>query len=95
MYKVNINDIVKVKLTEHGKKIEREKNEKLNELISAFGGQVSEYKPSVDEDGYTTYQLWSLFGTFGSHMGLTQELPFETEIIITKAKPMNTKIQTD
>lgn len=64
----NINDIVKVKLTEEGKDI----------LAKAYGGNIPEffYKQYVD-DGWWEFQLWDLMQTFGSHLYNGQnKLPF-------------------
>lgn len=64
--KFNINDYVKVKLTEHGKKILKEKD----------------INNSVDENGYTKFQLWDIMNIFGEYCILGCDVPFETEIII-------------
>jgi hypothetical protein len=66
--KLNINNIVKVKLTEHGHRILR-------------GNPIAEYL-IADEDGYTEWQMWLLFHTFGNHLYSGCVLPFETEIEI-------------
>ena len=36
----------------------------------------------VDEDGYNTFQMWSLMNIFGKQIYMSEPLPFETEIII-------------
>ncbi|MFD1179223.1 hypothetical protein ACFQ3W_23420 [Paenibacillus puldeungensis] len=83
MIKFNINNWVKVKLTELGKEIEKKNYEALNEMLKQYGSKYSdEFKLEVDENGYTSYQLWELFEKFGSHVGIGKKQPFETEIIL-------------
>ena len=64
---VNINNIVKVRLNDFGKKIHNEKY---------F------YPARVDEQGYTSYQLWSFAHVFGPYLVLGMDLPFEAEVEI-------------
>lgn len=70
LVKLNINDTVKVKLTEHGKNLIKRRPEYYN------------WKLITDENGYSEWQLWHLFQTFEGHLGLGFTLPFETEIIL-------------
>lgn len=78
---MNINDFVKVKLTEYGKDILREKHENLRKRLP----KMWEYSgPIVDEEGYTKFQMWDLMKTFGPYMQLgNPQIPFETEIKIS------------
>lgn len=83
----NLNTWVKVKLTELGREIEKKNYEALNELLKQHGGKYNaEFKLEVDENGYTSYQLWELFKKFGAHIGLGKNLPFETEIIFIERR---------
>ncbi|MCM3701446.1 hypothetical protein [Paenibacillus macerans] len=86
MYKVNINDIVKVKLTEHGIKVLKEQ---YKEFYETFGVGLPDYEPNIDEHGYTSFQMHDLIERLGPCLGMCKPLPFETEIIITKAQSMD------
>jgi len=81
MKSFNINNIVKVKLTEYGKKmLERDHNE--------FWGSRGilrdhPYTPhQEDENGYVKFQLWNLMEKLGKYCGLGCEMPFDTVILI-------------
>jgi hypothetical protein len=79
----NINYKVKVKLLPPGIAHLKRKRQELNESIRKRGGiPFEEYVPKVDEDGYTSFQMWDLMHNFGHMMSLTSELPFETNIIV-------------
>lgn len=77
MYKkLNMNNAVKVRLSEAGHK-EMEKQH--NELYESVG---LEYRPFVrkacDDDGYSTFQLHKLMNTFGHLLTCgNPELPFD------------------
>ena len=71
MKKLNLNDVVKVKLTDLGKDIyyhqydeiiERQKAKGVCPIIPSF--------PKVDKDGYTEFQLWYFIQLYGSHIGM-------------------------
>ena len=67
--RLNLNDEIKVKLTEHGKDIYYHQYDRLN---TAFGREICKPKyPKVDENGYTTFQLWCFMELYGVHMGMT------------------------
>jgi len=75
----NINDQIRVKLTDHGRKIHREQFEELR----AFCKKTSEWKyvpPAEDENGWSSWQLWCLIDLFGAHVGMGCQSPFETNI---------------
>ena len=77
----NINEKVRVRLTETGlKQLEQEHN--------AIMGPMAErhpFKPpSVDADGYSEFQLWDLMLTLGKHCYMGPPLPFETEILLVQ-----------
>lgn len=79
---INLNDIVKVKLTDVGKDIYYHQNDDLNEEIRQRGGKPVEARmPKVDEDGYTSLQLWTLMNLYGPHIAAWKKLPFETNIL--------------
>lgn len=67
--RLNLNDNIKVKLTEHGKDIYYHQYDRTN----AFCGRelCKPSYPKVDEDGYTTFQLWCFMELYGVHIGMT------------------------
>lgn len=79
MIKVNINDVVKVKLTEHGIDILKKKHK---EFFDVYGVGSAEYEPKVDEQGYASFQIHRLIEELGPYVGIGKKLPFETEIIV-------------
>ena len=82
--KFNINDQVRVRLTEHGKQIERDTVEKINAPF--FPAQPLRPKVEAD-DGSTTWQFWSLMATFGPHLSNGAEPTFvnnEIELVFKK-----------
>lgn len=70
--KFNISHIVRVKLTERGRRI-------LAEMT--FPHAVEE-----DSEGFSEWQLWVLMETFGPHIHLGSDLCFETEIDIIEGQ---------
>lgn len=79
---INLNDIVKVKLTDVGKDIYYHQNDELNEAIMQRGGKPVEARmPRVDEDGYTSFQLHHLMTLYGPHIAMWKQLPFATNIL--------------
>jgi len=68
--KVNINNYVKVKLTNYGLNILKSKHKEFEQL-------------KTDKEGYTEFQLWELMNIFGAYMYLSSvNLPFEHDIEI-------------
>lgn len=63
---MNINDKIKVKLTEHGRSIlEKDVTDTLGRLK---GFNISDYSPyHTDDEGYTEFRLWDFMRIFGSH----------------------------
>lgn len=75
MKSINLNDTVKVKLTDHGKDIFYHQYDELNESL---GKQlISPCFPRVDEEGFTKMQLWQLMKLYGPYIDLGKENPFE------------------
>lgn len=82
MFRVNFNDQVKVKLTDHGVSLLKREREELNQRIKERGGKAfDEYEPKTDEQGYTTFQIWDLMERIGPHMGLLSKPPIEGTMI--------------
>ena len=67
--RLNLNDNIKVKLTEHGKDIYYHQYDRTNAFLGRELCKPS--YPKVDEDGYTTFQLWCFMELYGIHMGMT------------------------
>jgi hypothetical protein len=67
--RLNLNDNIKVKLTEHGKDIYYHQYDRTNAFLGSELCKPS--YPKVDEDGYTTFQLWCFMELYGVHMGMT------------------------
>ena len=80
--KFNINNYVRVKLNDRGKKILREQHEKFIADNPRISDEFKEFKLPIDDDGWSKWQMWKLFETFGQHMWLGCVIPFETEIEI-------------
>lgn len=71
MDKINVNQIVRVKLTEYG--------------IDVFKARYDGLNPEADsETGCTSFQLWTLMNIYGPHMRLANPKgqPFEGDILI-------------
>jgi len=68
MLKININDKVRVRLTEYGKQCLAENYAKLSMASPNL-------KP--DADGWTEWQLWHLMQEFGQHIAMGLPVPFE------------------
>lgn len=75
----NINETVRVKLTDHGRKIHREHFRKLNATIPVTA-DLKYMPPKEDAEGWSEWQMWCLMEAFGPHIGMCREQPFETSI---------------
>lgn len=77
--KFDINNKVKVKLTEVGKSVLREQYK----VIKAVYPWLPDFVlPDEDENGWSKWQLWELMQKFGHVMYNGGDIPFETEIEI-------------
>ena len=66
--RINLNDSVKVKLTDLGREIFYHKFDGVNEH---WGREVIKpHFPKHDDDGYSTFQLWDFMSLYGEHMGM-------------------------
>ncbi len=77
MTEFNINDKVRVKLTDHGRKLLESDHEEFwkNMRIPMV------YTPPVeDSEGWSTWQLWNLMQQLGPYIHLSCQVPFETTI---------------
>ena len=66
--RINLNEPVKVKLTDFGKEIYYHQYDELNKT---YGREMLKPSfPSEDEDGYTRFQLWKFIQLYGEHIGM-------------------------
>lgn len=82
---ININEHVKVKLTDYGKEIFYHQYDKLNKT---YGKEIIKPSfPTVDSDGYTSFQLWCFMNLYGRYidMGL-QNVIEPLEIVFESAE---------
>lgn len=74
----NVNNKVKVKVTEFGEQVLRKRHEEVNKHFL----ESSEFQLEKDGEGFTEFQLWELMSIFGEHLYNGAEVPFETTIKI-------------
>ncbi len=66
--RINLNEPIKVKLTDRGKEIYYHQYDRTNQIA---GREIC--KPSFtkeDENGYTKFQLWRFMKLYGMHIGI-------------------------
>lgn len=81
--KLNINDKVKVRLTDKGRDELRAQYEDLQLVCTS----LRPYKePVEDAEGYSEWKLWDLMSRFGELMCNGGDLYFDVEIIIPEQK---------
>lgn len=84
MKKLNLNCIIKVRLTDYGKDIFYHQYDELNR---ASGRTIIKPRfPDVDSDGFSKFQLWDFMHVYGKHMMLAAP-----EVI----KPLNIYIEDE
>lgn len=76
----NLNDYVRVRLTDHGRMIHREDFEQLR--AQCPNGTLRYSPPKEDAEGWSRWQMWNLMYHFGNAMGPGCDLPFEIDIIL-------------
>ena len=79
--RINLNEHVKVKLTDHGKDIYYHRYDKLAEMWPRNKCFEPHY-PKVDEDGYTEFQLWEFIELYGPYIGMAKKNVIEPLEII-------------
>lgn len=75
----NINDYVRVQLTDKGRQLHRERHER---LFGEHFAQLPYIPPKEDADGWSRWQLWALMEELGGHchIGMSEQ-PFGTLFI--------------
>jgi len=67
--RINLNEPIKVKLTDWGKEIYYHQYDRVNQIA---GREICKPKfPKEDENGYTEFQVWCFMKLYGEHMGMT------------------------
>lgn len=67
--RINLNEPIKVKLTDWGKEIYYHQYDRVNQIA---GREICKPKfPKEDENGYTEFQVWCFMELYGEHMGMT------------------------
>ena len=67
--RINLNESIKVKLTDWGKEIYYHQYDGVNQIA---GREICKPSfPKEDENGYTEFQLWDFINLYGTHMGMT------------------------
>ena len=81
--KLNMNDYVKVRLTDRGRELMQKDHEEFLASIPLRAQQaIGPFKPPVaDDDGYSRFQIWHLMQLFGPHISLGCVMPFDPEIV--------------
>lgn len=68
--KINLNEIIKVKLTDLGKDIYYHQFDELNRRHGKV--VIEPFFPKEDVEGYTEFQLWDFMEIYGKHIGMAQ-----------------------
>lgn len=67
--RINLNDTIRVRLTERGRIIHEEYQKGVNRLIAGTNHRVR-VKPVTDDFGQTEYVLWQFMEIFGPHLNM-------------------------
>ena len=90
--RLNLNEDIKVKLTEHGKDIYYHQYDRTNAVLGRELCKPS--YPVVDDDGYTTFQLWCFMELYGVNMGMTLPNVIEPLDIVFDAQTIEPERKT-
>ena len=84
MIDINVNDYVRVRLNDLGRKHHREDFLRWTAQLP----KKPEYRaPQEDADGWSKWQLWSLMELFGPIISLGAQMPFDSCIQVGKPNP--------
>ena len=87
--KINLNEPVKVKLTDWGKEIYYHQYDRINKMV---GREVCKPRyPKEDENGYIEFQLWCFMELYGEHIGITLPNVIEPLEIVYESEPERKK----
>lgn len=77
----NLNQMVKVKLSDEGVEIMRKRHDDLHDRVKARNGKgINPFKLKLDEEGYTPFIGWEFIQIFGEHTSIGFEPPFDLNI---------------
>lgn len=79
MTRFNINESVRVRLTDVGRAILAQQAEDLRKSFPKLKPYVPKQE---DAEGYVRFSMWSLMQELGPYVSMGTPLPFETEIIL-------------
>ena len=83
MWGVNLNQNIKVKLSDFGKEIYYHRFDEVNKKIQLHGGKpIKPTMPKVDAEGYTQFQIWHFMNLYGKYMEMCGERVLETLDVI-------------
>ena len=69
--RINLNEPIKIKLTDWGKEIYYHQYDRINEHL---GKEIHKPEfPKEDENGYTEFQLWRFMELYGRYMGMVSK----------------------
>ena len=66
--RINLNETIKVKLTNFGKEVYYHQHDEFNKFVGKEMCKPS--YPKEDEDGYTEFQLWRFMELYGAYMNI-------------------------
>ena len=64
---INLNEQIKVKLTDYGRDIFYHRHDEFNKRFSFL---LPPHYPEVDENGYSTFQLWDFMNIYGEYINI-------------------------
>lgn len=83
--KININEYVKVKLTDYGKEIFYHQFDEINSFYKCE--KIKPHYPKVDKEGYTSFQLWHFMNLYGNYIDICMQNVIEPlEIVFESAE---------
>lgn len=91
MQALNLNCIVKVKLTDYGKDIFYHKYDEVNEGIAQRGWKpIEPHFPKVDDEGFSKFQLWDFINIYGDYFQLgSDRMPIKDLCIYIDENDLN------
>lgn len=71
MKKLNLNSTIKFRLNDYGKELYYHRHDDLINRMKERGCKPIDRRfPAVDENGYTSFQLWEFMSIYGKHSGM-------------------------